>query len=104
MPVSNCFVETQAAEAEREASGSLLHGGQRGIRKPEERRQAIGNGFVMRACILRTAGGRQGAKQIISAWAGAVPEQQPSRLQVLDSRDALEQPVAKNFILVSCVL
>ena len=45
------------------------------------------------ACILRSAGGRHGAKQIISAWTCAVPEQQPGRGPVLNSRNALEQPV-----------
>ena len=75
IPVSNCFAETQAAEAEREASGLLLHGGQQGIRKAEERRQAIGDGFVMRACILRSAGVRQGTfvRLLARARTAAVP-------------------------------
>ena len=91
VPVAVFGPEAQSTTAQSQVRSASPQ--QRGICMAEKRGEAVEHGCIVLICIFGCGGRGQGTQEVVCARAGAIVQQQPRGLQVLDTGDALEETV-----------
>ena len=93
VPVAACCLEAESTKAQSEVRSASRPRRQRGIRMAEKRGEAVGHDCIVLICIFGCGGHGQGTQEVVCVRAGAIAQQQPRGLRVLDAGDALEETV-----------
>ena len=90
VPVAVCCLEAESIKAQSEVRSVSRPRRQRGIRMAEKHGEAVGHDCIVLICIFGCGGHGQGTQEVVCVRAGAIVQEQPRGLRVLDARDALE--------------